>query len=290
LIRDRQKVIEWLRNSFQRVKDLAGRLKITGKDEQQSYRRADVTLLSKLDKSRSLSPHYSTSRPVKLDPNLVADNRCIAILSDAPEIEPYRVLRTQMFHRLRDMGGKTVMITSAVPDEGKTITALNLALTLAKDFHETVLLVDADLRKQAVHTYLGIKSDKGLVDYLVHDEPVSSLIIWPGIDKLTLISGGEPIWESAELLGSPKMQQLVQEMRGRYPDRYVFFDVPPVLSGADALAFSPFVDAIVFVIKAGHTSKMDIKRALDILPKEKIIGLVLNQRPVERARSRAYGS
>jgi non-specific protein-tyrosine kinase len=80
------------------------------------------------------------------------------------------------------------------------------------------------------------------------------------------------------------MQQLVQEMRGRYPDRYVFFDVPPVLSGADALAFSPFIDAIVFVIKAGHTSKMDIKRALDILPKEKIIGLVLNQRPATHGK------
>lgn len=227
---------------------------------------------------------------MQLNPNLVADNRCIAILSDAPDIEPYRVLRTQTLHRLRERGGKTIMFTSAWPDEGKTITAINLALILAKDFHETVLLVDADLRKQTVHQYLGIESDKGLVDYLTHDEPVGNLIIWPGIDKLTLMSGGAPVWESAELLGSPKMKQLVQEMRERYQDRYVFFDVPPVLSGADALAFSPLVDAIVFVVKAGQTSKMDIKRALDILPREKIIGLVLNQRPQVSRKDTLYGA
>jgi non-specific protein-tyrosine kinase len=222
LIRDREKIVEWIRHSLERGKALAGRLKIPGKRETQAYRRSDLTSLSKLDASMGFSPQYSKSRPVQLNPNFVADNRCIAILSNAPEIEPYRVLRTQMLHRLREMGGKTVMITSAVPDEGKTITAVNLALTIAKDFHETVLLVDADLRKQKVHAYLGIESDKGLVDYLTHDEPVGNLIIWPGIDKLTLISGGAPIWERAELLGSLKMKQLVQEMRERYADRYVF--------------------------------------------------------------------
>ncbi len=252
--------------------------------------RGNPQSLAKLDRSLTLPPSYNQSRAVQVDPNLLADNRCIAVLSEAPEIEPYRVLRTQILHRLRETGGKTVMFTSALPDEGKTITAINLALTLAKDFHETVLLVDADLRKQNVHQYLGIESDKGLVDHLLHDEPVGNLIVWPGIGKLTLISGGIPVRESAELLGSPKMKQLVQEMRERYPDRYVFFDVPPVLIGADALAFSSFIDAIVFVVKAGATSRMDIRRALDILPKQKIIGLVLNHGSTNPKRESYYES
>jgi non-specific protein-tyrosine kinase len=169
------------------------------------------------------------------------------------------------------------MITSPLPGEGKTLTAVNLALTFARDFKKTALLVDCDLRKQQVQEFLGFRSSRGLVDYLLYDCPVSDLMIWPGIEKLTVISGGRTMEESTELLGSPRMQALVTEMKTRYPDRYVFFDVPAVLDGADALAFAPLVDHILLTVRAGSTPQAEIRKAAALLPREKILGLVLNR-------------
>ncbi|HAM51702.1 MAG TPA: hypothetical protein DCP92_13845 [Nitrospiraceae bacterium] len=107
--------------------------------------------------------------------------------------------------------------------------------------------------------------------------PVSELITWPGIEKMTLISGGRSFQESAEMLGSPRMKELIADMKGRYPERYIVFDIPAILTAADALAFAPLVDQVIVVVKAGKTSMNDIKRALKFLPKEKILGFVLNR-------------
>jgi non-specific protein-tyrosine kinase len=169
------------------------------------------------------------------------------------------------------------MVTSALPGEGKTLAAINLAFTLAREFQHTVLLVDGDLRKQSVHKYLGCAGEKGLVDYLADGVPVSELITWPGIEKMTVISGGRSFQESAEILGSPRMKELVSDMKSRYPERYILFDVPPILTAADALSFAPLVDRVIVVVQAGKTSRDDVKKALQFLPKEKILGLVLNR-------------
>jgi protein-tyrosine kinase len=224
-----------------------------------------------------ISPSYSSSRPVQLDPEAMAERRCVGILTDSPELEPYRILRTQIIKRIQERGGNTIMITSPLPGEGKTLTAVNLAFTFAREFKQTVLLVDCDLRRQQVHLMLGYDSDKGVIDYLLRDVPMNELIVWPGIEKLTVISGGGTVQESSELLGSPRMQALVASMKDRYPDRYVLFDVPPVLSAADALVFAPFVDHILLVVQAGKTSVPDVKRALQLLPREKVLGIVLNR-------------
>jgi protein-tyrosine kinase len=229
------------------------------------------------EKAGWTSPNYSKSRTIKLDMNTMADNRCVAIFPYARETEVYKVLRTQILRRTKEKGGNTIMITSALPGEGKTLTAINLSFTFAKLFDQTVLLVDGDLRQQGIHKRLGFESDRGLADYLVDDRPVSEIITWPGIDKLTLISGGRLIHESTELLGSTRMTDLVQEMKTRYPDRYVFFDVPPILSRADTLAFVPLVDYVIIVVQAGMTSVNDVKRALELIPQDKVIGFVLNR-------------
>jgi protein-tyrosine kinase len=224
-----------------------------------------------------ISPVYDQSRTAYLSPFTAAENRCFAALPNAPETEPYKVLRARILQKTEDGGGRAIMVTSALPGEGKTTTAINLALTFAREYAQTVLLVDCDFRNQRIHKMLGIKSDKGLADYLLDNDPVSDLIIWPGIEKLTLISGGRPVKESTELLGSGRMKALVQDLKVRYPDRYVFFDVPAVLSSADAIAFAPFVDYVVVVVSAGSTPLPQVKRALEFFPKEKILGLVLNR-------------
>ena len=115
------------------------------------------------------------------------------------------------------------------------------------------------------------------MDYLLDECPVNDLIIWPGVEKMTLISGGRTLEWSSELLASPKMKDLMAEMKTRYPDRFVIFDVPPVLSAADALAFVPLVDHVVMVVHAGKTPLPDVKKALEMLPREKVLGIVLNR-------------
>lgn len=229
------------------------------------------------DKAGWVSPKYSISRAVKLDQNLILTNRCVASLPNAPEVEYYRMLRTRILQASLETGGKTVMITSALPGEGKTLTAINLALTFAKEFSQTALLVDCDLKHQKIREIMGFESDKGLVDHLLHEAPLSSLMVWPGIEKLTLISGGRTIAGTSELLGSQRMRDVVDDMKNRYPERYVFFDVPPVLSGADALCFAPLVDHILLVVQAGVTPISEVNKALQLLPREKVIGLVLNR-------------
>jgi protein-tyrosine kinase len=232
-----------------------------------------------------VSPNYTVSRSVRLVPDTILSNRCVGFFHDAPEVEHYRLLRTQVLHRAKEKGGNALMVTSSVPGEGKTLTAINLAFTFAREFKQTVLLVDCDLRQQKIHEYLGYSSEKGLIDYLLDDTPVADLITWPGMEKLTLISGGRTAIGSSELLGSPRMKDLVDDMKNRYPDRFIIFDVPPVLSAADALAFAPMIDHILVVVRAGSTSIQDVRKTLQLLPKEKIMGLVLNK---EKLAPKAY--
>ena len=233
------------------------------------------------------SPSYTKSRSVRLEPAAISANRCVGFFHHAPEVEHYRLLRTQIQQRAAEKGGNTLMVTSSVPDEGKTLTAINLAFTFAKEFKQTVLLVDCDLRKQKIHEYLGYQSERGLIDYLLDDVPISDVMTWPGIEKLTLISGGRTTFGSSELLGSHRMKELVDDMKSRYPNRFIIFDVPPVLSTADALAFAPLVDHILMVVRAGSTSVQDINKSLQQLPREKIIGTVLNR---QKFKADGYGS
>lgn len=224
-----------------------------------------------------VSPAYSESQETLIDAATFIENRCLCVFRDAPETDFYKILRTQIQQRTKAKGWNTVMVTSVQPGEGKTLTSINLAITFTKEFNQTVLLVDSDLKRQCVHQYMGFSSQKGLIDYLLDDVPLKDLIVWPGIEKLTVISGGRTIQDSAELLGCPRMAELVVDMKTRYKDRFVLFDVPPILIGADALAFAPLVDAIIMVVEAGRTSIHDIKKALELIPQDKFLGFVLNR-------------
>jgi non-specific protein-tyrosine kinase len=228
------------------------------------------------EKMGYVSPSYTISRSVTLNPQVLAANRCVGFQQDSREMEFYKVLRTQILQRTRG-GGNTVMVTSALPGEGKTLTAINLAFTFAKEFKQTALLVDCDLRQQQIHQVLGFSSEKGVADYLLYDCPIQELFVWPGVEKLTVISGGKTVKDSSELLGSPGMKNLVTDMKNRYPERYVFFDVPPLLTSADSLAFAPFVDYILVTVQAGQTSLQEVNKALRLLPGEKVLGLVMNR-------------
>jgi non-specific protein-tyrosine kinase len=235
-------------------------------------------------------PVYSDSTRVQLDHECLLDNRCICISPDAPELESYKVLRTKIQQLTKQKGWNTVMITSAEAGEGKTFTAVNLALTFARAYNQTVMLVDCDFRCQSVQKMMGFQSDAGLIDYLVDGRPLNEFIIWPGIDKMTVISGGRTFEDSSELLDSPRMKNLVQELKTRYDDRYILFDVPPLLGGADALALTPYVDSIVMVVAEGQTSFRNVHKALEAIPQEKFLGYVMNKQKVGWSQYHSYYS
>jgi non-specific protein-tyrosine kinase len=229
-------------------------------------------------------PQYSVSARVDLDEETLIANRCACFRTDAPELEYYKVLRTKIQHITRAKGWKTVMITSPRECSGKTLTAVNLSMTFAKAFNQTVMLVDCDLRRQQVHRLLGYDTGVGLVDYLVDRRPLQELIVWPSGGQMTIISGGRSVSNSAELMGSARMQALVAELKSRYDDRTILFDSAPVLEGADALSLAALVDGIVIVVAEGESGMRDVKKAVVNLPAEKLIGYVLTRsaEPAER--------
>lgn len=221
---------------------------------------------------------YTQTRTVKVPNKVLRENRIITGVGDGPFSDAYKILRTQVLQRLRENNWNVLAVTSPGDSEGKTLTAINLAASLAMEVDYTVLLVDANMRHPSVHEHLQLPHGKGLSEYLLDDEPVENLLIHPAeIDHLTILPGGRPLMNSSEMLNSPKMMHLVEEMKSRYPSRIVIFDLPPILNAADALAFSPYVDAALLVVEEGKTRRQDVERAVDLLSSTNILGTVLNK-------------
>lgn len=221
---------------------------------------------------------YTHTRTVDVAKSYLQEKRIISGIEQNAYTEAYKILRTQILQRLREKGWNSLAITSPGLNEGKTLTAINLAISLAMEVNYTVLLVDADLRHPGVHGYFGIEAEYGLSDYLTADKPLSELLVHPEeIPGFVILPGGKPLGNSAEMLSSPKMARLVEELKSRYPSRIILFDLPPILSAADALAFSPYVDAALLVIEEGKTQAEDAKRAVGLLQGTNVIGTVLNK-------------
>jgi len=221
---------------------------------------------------------YTHTRTVNTAKSILHERRVISGFEQNEFTEAYKMLRTQVFQRLRENGWNSLAVTSPGLNEGKTLTAINLAISLSMEVNYTVLLVDADLRHPSVHSYFGIDAEYGLSDYLTADKPLSELLIHPEeIPGFVILPGGKPLANSAEMLNSPKMARLVEELKTRYPSRIILFDLPPLLHAADTLAFSPYVDAALLVIEDGKTQAEDVKRAIGLLQGTSLIGTVLNK-------------
>jgi len=175
--------------------------------------------------------------------------------------------------------GNLIMVTSSVPGEGKTYTAVNLALTIAQERDNTVLLVDGDVTKQGVSRMLGVEKYRpDLTDLLASDSmPIEDALIKTDVPGLVLLPAGQPHEYITEMIASNRMQVLMHEFATRYSNRVVVFDSPPMLSTPESQVLAGLVGQIVFVVEAGKTPFTIVQDVLNMIPREKAIGLVLNK-------------
>ena len=243
--------------------------------------RADPTGAGFPDRPQIATPSgikYPQTRSVPISRAFLGEQRVVAGCDPGPFVDAYKILRTKVLQRMREQGWNTLGITSPSPNAGKTLTAINLAISIALEVNQTVLLVDADLRHPSVHRFFGIEPTYGLSDYLLDNTPLQNILISPqDLDEgFVILPGKRPLPNPSEMISSPKMQELVEDLKTRYPSRIVVFDLPH-LGTADTLAFAPYVDAMLLVIEEGRTTQEALQEAIEQLRSTELLGTVLNK-------------
>jgi len=205
----------------------------------------------------------------------VLDNRLVAAASpNSLAGEQYRLLRTRLNRSEHSRNACAIIVTSPNKGDGKSLTAANLALTMAQEFQHRIALVDADLRRPSVHSLFGIDDTPGLSDVLMGGATLDDSLVTVGDHRLTVLPAGLIPAHPAELLGSAAMRRVLETLRGRF-DR-VLIDMPPVAPLADVAVASALADGVLMIVRAGVTPKPAIERALSGLDAAKVLGLVLN--------------
>jgi capsular exopolysaccharide synthesis family protein len=221
-------------------------------------------------------PVYSRTKVIPVPHGALSKNR-VVLDEDNQVAEQFKILRTQLFNRTRPQGWSTIQITGFDAGEGKSLIATNLAISIARDSRQTTLLVDLDFRNPSIHTLLGLGAEvPGLTSFFAGETGLEEILINPGIEKLTVLPAGGRVLQAPELIGSPKMEALVRELKERYKDRYIIFDTPHMNGFPDALVFSEYVDSIILVARAGYTSRISVENTMDMVPHEKVLGMVFN--------------
>lgn len=268
-----QKVVEQLKAKQDAEKNKVSSENIVS--DKKNYKITNEHHTEDLDSLKNIT--YDQTKIVKTDANVFAENRLIAGLKGDPRNTPFRMLRAQVLQQLREHNWNTLAINGATQGAGKTFVATNLAVSIALEVNQTVLLVDLDLRRPSVHKYFGFEPEYGLLDYLQDDIPVKDILINPGIERLVLLPGKGSTDEASEKISSPKMLRLVDELKSRYNSRIIIFDLPPLLSVDDAWLFLPHVDAALLVVENGKNTEEEVIKSLEILKRTNYIGTVLNK-------------
>jgi len=208
-------------------------------------------------------------RDTRLDPLLVT-----AGSPDAPASEQYRALRMRLNHNDQGSPANVILVTSPGRREGKTLTAANLALTMAQDFQRRVCVVDADLRHSRLHKMFGLSDGPGLSEILTGRASLADALTLLEDQQVTVLHAGRPAGHPAELLGGLTMRNTIDALRSQF-DR-VIIDAPAVLPLADLGILAPLVDRVVLVVRAGQTTKPAIADAVASIGRERLLGIVLN--------------
>ena len=231
--------------------------------------------LQKAEKDRIQEPRREPVKTIADD--TVLDNKLVSFFQPGSIVaEQFRKLRTYLFRPGLQNPPKTILVTSAFSGEGKSLIAINLAISIAIELNSYALLVDCDLRNPTLSRWFGLQKSKGLSDYLLGNDELPDFLVKTQIDKLGLLCGGSSQENPVELIGSKKMESLVDELKSRYEDRYIILDSSPVLATTEPNVLDKMVDAIILVVRAGETPRESVQQAINMLKTDKIIGVVLN--------------
>lgn len=208
--------------------------------------------------------------------------------------EQYRRIKRPLLANLQTAqqgSSNVVVVTSSIPGEGKTYTAINLAMSLALERDKTVLLLDADVIKRSASQILnGNAGIFGLTDVLdTRQSNVADAIRSTNVADLRFMASGSTTERSTELLSSHRMRDVMKELRERYPDRLIVVDSPPMLAANEASAMADYAGQVVFVVREGSTPQADVKKALAMLPPDQYVGIVLNRSRSQISKAYKYG-
>jgi len=221
---------------------------------------------------------YTCTRTFAPAAGILERNRIFTPGSVQPAAVAFRMLRTQVLQRMDAHGWRTLAIFSPGANDGKSTTAINLAVTLASDRSHTALLVEFDFKRPTFTARFGFAPEFGADDALANRATVRDCLYHPaGFERLTLMPARRTLDNSSEILAGPRSRGIVNEMRARYPDRIIIFDLPPVLTADDALAFAPLVECGLVVAAEGRTRRTDLVRTIELLGKTMLVGTVLNR-------------
>ena len=225
-------------------------------------------------------------RQVTLDLSKLHDAGLVDPLSNKTNLttEEFRRIKRPLLMHVRGEGATVVehanmiMVTSALPGEGKTFTSINLAMSIAMEMDKTVLLIDADVAKPDITNRLGVEAEKGLIDVLIDDGlTLPEVMLRTNIPKLTLLPSGNHHIRSTELLASDRMRELTLELSNRYPDRVIIIDSPPLLLTSEARVLAGLVGQVVLVTEESKTPQHAVKEAVEMLDENEIVGIVMNK-------------
>ncbi|MGD8837622.1 MAG: polysaccharide biosynthesis tyrosine autokinase [Desulfobacteraceae bacterium] len=235
-------------------------------------------------KRKELEVEYQHTKVINLDPNVLRKNKLFSLFKNNKMTDYFDIAKGQLLKKLDQLNGNCIIVTSVHPGEGKTFTSINLAISIAREHDRTVLIVDTDLRnpwrnhRDFAHDFFSLKPEKGLVDYLENDAELGDIILNPGINKLTIIPAGRRAFNSAELLSSPRMEYLVNELKTHYGnERIILFDCPASLACVDPIVFAQFIDGILFVVESDRTTNEELKKAMDLFKGNPILGVIFNK-------------
>jgi protein-tyrosine kinase len=225
-----------------------------------------------------------TSRHVEL--NLEALAEIGIVTPNAPRsqtADQYRVIKRPLISNAMGKGvpimshGNLIMVTSALAGEGKSYTSVNLAISIAAEMDNTVMLVDADVARPSLLRMLGLPPSPGLLDLLEGKADMSSVLLRTNIDKLTILPSGTPHRRATELLASDSMRSLLEDMAQRYPDRIIIFDSPPLLLTTEARVLASQMGQVVVVVQAERTMRADVQQALSTIENCPVRLMLLNK-------------
>jgi protein-tyrosine kinase len=229
---------------------------------------------------------------VSFDPERARENRVLlssSVPTDRGVIAAYGMLRTRILHRARANGWQTVGVTSAAPQDGKSLTAVNLALSMAREKNSVVILLDLDMHNPSVCRTLGITPPTELRQFFECGvETPADLFMSIGVDNLLVAGNVSPAENSAELLASSRLEELLAYIRNSTTSPVILIDLPPVLSPEDTLVVAPRIDSLVLVASEGKTPRAELQKAGELLADFRVIGMVLN-RSSETVQGYGYG-